>query len=578
MTENSNLDQTPPQEKKSPPPNSFKRAVYVLLAMMATAVLAQNLFDWVYGAMDMLWLGILGAIVLFGIYIFDFWGSLKRILHTPYFSISCLLAITLATALGTFILQNPASDIFVQRYGMTGSKVLKFFNVQDVFHSWWYVGFYVMLLASLLRASSFRAFTKENLGFHLAHLCPFVILAGVWFDYFYGMNGIINLEVGDTKDMVLTYDVNNKYIADSMQLPFKIRLDSFASQKHEPDHRIQIWKMDSTWHASNMGQAESTGEPPKILASLPIDIGVIHKIYGTDIYFRTTKAFPNFTFDYTYPVLNDTVAPVAPGVFIDMETEHGTVPMLLRSDIPGREKLADLQTVGAWLEYYYELPADVKAVLAKAKSEENRIIFSGKEEKVYFLVNNDLTEKPIVNGEFHPFPKGDDPAYGFSVRFLANNSDYVSAEPSTLDDQWVNPVAFVEVWRKGQESSEVYLYSTTEDRSGGHYQIPGSEFFLAMESVRDMETKYWRSDLSVVDESGNTVKQKVVKVNEIMVHKGYRFYQTDYDPNNPRFSGIGVSKEPGLYIVYLGFFLLVAGCLIMLYYRKKEDEPSTPDF
>jgi hypothetical protein len=550
----------------------FKGAVFIILAMIATGIIAQNLFDWLSARNSMQWAGVAAAILLFGIYIFDFWKSFNRLLHTAYFAISILISLALATAIGTFIAQNPGAELLLKRYGEAGSKVINFLMLDDIFHSWWYIGLFILLLVSLVRKSFQREFSKQNLGFHLAHLSPLIIVGGVWYDYFFGFKGMMHLEVGEVQDSVEVYDVNFKYISRNIKLPFKLRLDSFASQKHEPDHRIQIWEMDSLWQESNMSQDPPVGEPPRIVASLPLTIGKINRIYGTDVYFRTTKVFPNFTFDYIYPVNNDTVAPTAPGIFVDLMTEQGSVPILFRDDLPERNKLADLENIGAWLEFYYELPEDVRGDLKKAKTDPNRIIFSGKEAKIYFLINGVLTEKPIKVGEFHPFPKGDNPDYGFSVRYQVNNAELVRAEPSSDGEEWLNPVAFVEVWRKGQQANEVYIYSTTADRRGGNYQIPGAPYFLALESVRDMETKYWRSDISVLDESGKLLKQKVVKVNEILLHDGYRFYQNDYDPNNPNYSGIGVSKEPGLYIIYFGFFLMVAGSFIMLYYRLKPAE------
>ena len=90
-----------------------------------------------------------------------------------------------------------------------------------------------------------------------------------------------------------------------------------------------------------------------------------------------------------------------------------------------------------------------------------------------------------------------------------------------------------------------------------------------MESFKDMEAKFFKSDLSVLGPDGNTVKQEEIQVNEPMFYKGHRFYQTDYDPNNPNYSGIGVSYHPGLNIIYFGFFLLTLGVLWMFYWTRK---------
>ncbi|MCB0583723.1 MAG: cytochrome c biogenesis protein ResB, partial [Phaeodactylibacter sp.] len=134
----------------------------------------------------------------------------------------------------------------------------------------------------------------------------------------------------------------------------------------------------------------------------------------------------------------------------------------------------------------------------------------------------------------------------------------------------LNPVAKVEVWHKGGTSQEAFLYPG--GRRGGVFQVDGTEYFLALESFKDMETKYYRSEVSVLDDNEEVVKSRPIVVNEPMLHRGYRFYQSDYNPENPSYSGIGISHEPGLYIIYFGFTVLVIGCALMFYgrYRKVE--------
>ena len=89
-----------------------------------------------------------------------------------------------------------------------------------------------------------------------------------------------------------------------------------------------------------------------------------------------------------------------------------------------------------------------------------------------------------------------------------------------------------------------------------------------------METKYYRSELSVLDENDEVAKSQSIVVNEPMLYGGYRFYQSDYNPDNPNYSGIGISHEPGLYVIYFGFTVLVIGCLMMFYGKyRKQDSP-----
>ncbi len=60
-----------------------------------------------------------------------------------------------------------------------------------------------------------------------------------------------------------------------------------------------------------------------------------------------------------------------------------------------------------------------------------------------------------------------------------------------------------------------------------------------------------------------------VRVNSPVRYKGYTFYQSDYNPSDPDFSGIMAVKEPGEVPLYLGFSLLALGAVLTLIYRRK---------
>jgi ResB-like family protein len=80
------------------------------------------------------------------------------------------------------------------------------------------------------------------------------------------------------------------------------------------------------------------------------------------------------------------------------------------------------------------------------------------------------------------------------------------------------------------------------------------------ESVRDY--------LSLVSifENGKKILTKTIEVNSPLEYKGFSFYQTDYRPDDPTFSGFQVVRDPGLLIVYLGFIVNFAGvfCAVFL--------------
>lgn len=551
----------------------FRRATGLLAAMVLFTLFAQNLHE----GTSNFWVSTLVPVALIVSYPILFFKPLKRIVDTPYFATLSLLCIAVGTALGTFVSQNAPAEVFTNRYGESGSSVLRFLQWDDVFHSWWYVGFFTLLAGSLLKTSWKKKFNRENLGFHLAHLSPIIILLGFWVDYFYGFRGIIQLETGQSTNIAKVYQGNTSYVGDSIAIPFRIRLDHFEFEKHDPDYRLQVWRnTEAEPHAQPAADAHGqqiTGTP-KIIASMPLKEAKIRHIYGTDIYFRLNEFYPNFTFEYTYPEINDNVEAKDPGVLLNMKTPFGQADVNLFSNRPGRNTIADEQHMGGWLEFYWEIPeALAQAINGQPETEwakVNRIILVGTEKQIYLWVDGKLSKEPLEAGKFYPFPNRKE--IGFTMKYLYPDAAYLLSTPVSDGEELLNPVAKVEVWHKGGHSEEAFLYPG--GRRGGVFTIEGTDYFLALESFKDMETKYYRSELSVLDENDEVAKSQSIVVNEPMLYGGYRFYQSDYNPDNPNYSGIGISHEPGLYVIYFGFTVLVIGCLMMFYGKyRKQDSP-----
>ena len=78
--------------------------------------------------------------------------------------------------------------------------------------------------------------------------------------------------------------------------------------------------------------------------------------------------------------------------------------------------------------------------------------------------------------------------------------------------------------------------------------------------------KDYKSKLKVL-EQGKEVLSKTIEVNDPLTYKGYTFYQSSYDPQDLSWSGLQVTKDPGVPIVYTGFAFLIAG-LTFIYFVK----------
>ena len=61
-------------------------------------------------------------------------------------------------------------------------------------------------------------------------------------------------------------------------------------------------------------------------------------------------------------------------------------------------------------------------------------------------------------------------------------------------------------------------------------------------------------------------------MNKPLRWKGFTLYQAGYDPENPGYSSLLVSHDPGVPLVYAGFLLLTAG-LIWTFLRSFRRRP-----
>lgn len=88
------------------------------------------------------------------------------------------------------------------------------------------------------------------------------------------------------------------------------------------------------------------------------------------------------------------------------------------------------------------------------------------------------------------------------------------------------------------------------------------------------DIRQFRSHLTAV-ENGRPAARKTIWVNEPFRHKGYTFYQSGYDPDDPQFSSLQVAKDPSVPIVYAGFALLPVG-LAWSFLKNPKSEIHNP--
>jgi cytochrome c biogenesis protein len=81
--------------------------------------------------------------------IYDLFRSLKL-------TISLLILLAILSIIGTLITQNATRSEYVQQYGIGLYEVLNFFNLFDMYHSWWFSAILLLLVINLITCSIHR--------------------------------------------------------------------------------------------------------------------------------------------------------------------------------------------------------------------------------------------------------------------------------------------------------------------------------------------------------------------------------------------------------------------------------------
>ena len=78
--------------------------------------------------------------------LYDLFRSLKL-------TISLLILLAILSIIGTMITQNATRAEYIQRYGVRLYEVLNFFNLFDMYHSWWFSAILLLLVINLITCS-----------------------------------------------------------------------------------------------------------------------------------------------------------------------------------------------------------------------------------------------------------------------------------------------------------------------------------------------------------------------------------------------------------------------------------------
>jgi cytochrome c biogenesis protein ResB len=91
--------------------------------------------------------------------------------------------------------------------------------------------------------------------------------------------------------------------------------------------------------------------------------------------------------------------------------------------------------------------------------------------------------------------------------------------------------------------------------------------------------KNFISNVTIIDNK-KEISSKAIKVNHPLVYQGYKIYQANYDSKNLSWSGFLIKKDPGVKVVFTGYFLFIFALLLKIFAfikvipSQKEDSVS----
>ena len=451
-------------------------------------------------------------------------GRLRQTLAGFRFVSTLLFALAVAAILGTLVLQGKSSEMYRARYGAIGDVIVAL-RLDDIFHSVWFGGLLALFLAAVLNSAILRWPVKaRNAGFFTCHAGLLLSLAGAALSTTMSVKGRVDLHAGGEHANAVAVTRGGSFTGQALPLGFDLRLDRFDVVRYDAEYRIAYYEQ-----ARRVvdGRAQ---ESWTLKASFDPELAK-HRLPGGDSF--KVKAF--------YPDLVVRPRPAAAG-------QPGTPA--LQVFVAGQEQwvfagtridAADGLVTVAFDRALPSVP-DAKAAVLVSLSD-HKVVVRGMDGEA----THDLADGLALAGNLIRIGKVMEDATRLP-------------EYATASKELRNPAVLLEVAEDGR-GREALLVA----REGGGFRL-GRGGAIAFEHRED-EVKAFRSDVTVSD--GSVVKKAVITVNNPLSFGSWTFYQANYDPRDPTYSGLEAVKDPGVPWVFLGFALISIGVFYMFYVESR---------
>ena len=450
-------------------------------------------------------------------------GRLRQTLTGFRFVAVLLIALAVGAILGTLILQGKPEALYRQRYGAVGDLIVAL-RLDDIFHSLWFGGLIALFGAAALNSAILRWPVRlRSAGFFVCHLGLLTSLAGAAVSSTMSLKGRVDLHAGGESAAAVAVTRAASGAGQLVPLGFDLRLDRFDVIRYNAEYRV-------AFYAPQRVKAEGrVQERWGLKASFDPDLGK-HRLPGGDA-FRLKAIYPDFA-------LRPRPAAAGAGEPALEVSLDGKSQWLF----PG----GHLDGAGGRVAVLFD------QALPRAPEVQTAVLVSAAERRVVV--------RSAEGESAHPLRAGLELAGG-----LVRLGDLLpaasrQAEYSTRSEAWRNPAVLVELMEDGR-GQEALLSA----REGGALRLARGGALVF--EHREDEVKAFRSEVTAL--AGPAREKAVITVNDPFTFGGWTFYQANYDPKDPTYSGLEAVRDPGVPWVFLGFALISVGVIYMFYVETR---------
>jgi len=465
-------------------------------------------------------------------------GRLRTTLASFRFTSTLLIALAAFAIVGTLVLQGKPAALYPERYGAVGKLILAL-RLDDLFHGLPFAGLTALFGAAILASASLRwPITLKRAGFFLAHLGLLVSGAGAAASSVLSVRGRIDLRAGGDVATSVRVTRNGLSTGRTAPLGFELRLDQFDLVNYETEYRIGYYEK------ALIRRDGMVVEEFRLRTSFEPDLAS-HRLPDGDS-FRLKGIYPDLETDAH-------VGPVAANgrPALEVTAEGRQYWVFAGEGIP----LGGGSSVVLFNWSCPPAPPGAVAVVLVCGGEKKVVLHTADGESAVALAEG----VEVLGGAVR---------FGKLLESAARTPVY-----RTRSQAWNNPAVLLEARIGGKVKEEIGL----ANQPRGLFL---SDRAALVFERREREVKTFRSHVTA--RRGTELARAVVAVNEPFDFGGWTFYQVNYAPNDPSYSGLEAVRDPGVNWVFVGFVLICVGVAYLLYVEPRlrgggiERPPAPP--